>query len=136
MSRPSAPPDAPSILLFSYGTLRQPEVQQANYGRLLEGSEDALAGYRLAPLAISDPEVVRLSGKAVHTIAGLSRDPRDLVRGTVFRLTEADLAATDRYEVDVYARREVELVSGTRAFVYVGPDMPSPDSPEPSDSSS
>lgn len=114
-----------TLLLFSYGTLRQPEVQQANYGRLLEGSPDSLAGYRLAPLAISDPEVVRISGKAVHEVARRSGDPRDVVPGMVFALTPGELAATDRYEVDVYARIEAVLASGTRAFVYVGADLPS-----------
>jgi gamma-glutamylcyclotransferase (GGCT)/AIG2-like uncharacterized protein YtfP len=113
---------AEDVLLFSYGTLRQAEVQLANYGRRLEGRPDALRGYRLAPLAITDPEVVRVSGKAVHSIARRTGDPDDVIEGVVFRLTAAELAATDRYEVDVYARTEVELASGTRALVYVGED--------------
>lgn len=107
-------------LLFAYGTLHQPEVQLATYGRLLDGIPDALTGYRLRPLTITDPEVVRLSGKAVHTIACHSGDPADRITGQRFELTVAELAATDRYEVDVYAREEVELESGVRAFVYVG----------------
>jgi hypothetical protein len=115
-------------LLFSYGTLRQPEVQRATYGRLLGGRQDVLVGYRLAPLAITDSEVVRISGKAVHSIARFSGDPRDRIDGVVFRLTPTELAATDRYEVDVYARVEAELASGTRAFVYVGPPLSSGDS--------
>jgi gamma-glutamylcyclotransferase (GGCT)/AIG2-like uncharacterized protein YtfP len=111
------------VRLFSYGTLRQPEVQQANYGRRLEGSPDALTGYRLDPLEITDPEVVRISGKAVHLIARRSGDPADRIDGIVFELSEAELAATDRYEVDAYARVEAELASGRRAFIYVGPDF-------------
>jgi hypothetical protein len=39
------------------------------------------------------------------------------VEGTLFRLTEADVASADAYEVD-YVRREVLLRSGRRAFVY------------------
>ena len=112
------------VLLFSYGTLRLPEVQRATYGRLLEGRPDALVGYRLAPLPISDPEVVRISGKAVHAIARRSGDPRDGVEGVVFALTPAEVAATDRYEVDAYGRVEAVLASGVRAFVYVGRDLP------------
>lgn len=112
-----------TVLLFSYGTLQQAEVQRANYGRLLEGTPDALAGYRLEPLPISDPEVVRISGKAVHSIACRTGHSGDVVEGVVFRLSQEELAATDRYEVDVYARVEAELVSGTRAFVYVGPPL-------------
>ena len=108
------------ILLFSYGTLQLPEVQQATYGRLLEGSPDALPGYRLVELPISDPEVVRISGKPVHVIARASGKLDDRVAGTLFRLTEAELAATDRYEVDAYTRAEVTLESGAKALAYVG----------------
>ena len=107
--------------LFAYGTLQQREVQLATYGRLLDGSPDVLAGYRLDPLTISDPEVVRLSGKAVHWIARASGDPADRIPGMVFRLTGEELEATDRYEVDAYQRVEVVLESGTSAFAYAGP---------------
>src|SRR4051812_37535899 len=100
----------PSLFdLFSYGTLQQPEVQRATCGRLLEGRPDALAGYALVPLAISSPEVVRLSGKAVHAIARRTGRPQDRIEGIVFRLEAAELDATDAYEVDAYARREVQL---------------------------
>ncbi|MES2137727.1 MAG: gamma-glutamylcyclotransferase family protein [Pseudomonadota bacterium] len=109
------------VALFCYGTLQQPEVQRANYGRLLEGKADVLAGYRLTLLNITDPQVVGISGKAVHTIARATDDPADRIPGTVFELTEQELVATDRYEVDAYARIAVTLESGRRAFVYVAP---------------
>ena len=114
----------PTIALFSYGTLRQGAVQLATCGRLLEGVPDALCGYRLEPLAITDPQVVRLSGKAVHLIARETGDRADRIPGIVYRLTPAELAAADAYEVDAYARVEVGLESGARAFVYVGPAHP------------
>jgi hypothetical protein len=44
------------ILLLSYGTLLQDDEQLATYRRILEGTADVLAGHRLAPLAISEPE--------------------------------------------------------------------------------
>jgi len=119
----AASTDGRTVRLFAYGTLQQREVQLATYGRLLDGTPDSLRGYRLDPLTITDPEVVRLSGKAVHTIARETGDPADRIPGTVFRLTRAELDATDRYEVDVYARVEVVLESGARAFVYTGPDL-------------
>jgi hypothetical protein len=59
----------------------------------------------------------------VHSIARETGDPADRIPGVMFRITEAELAATDAYEVDVYARAEVRLESGTRAWVYVGPDL-------------
>jgi gamma-glutamylcyclotransferase (GGCT)/AIG2-like uncharacterized protein YtfP len=111
-----------SIPLFSYGTLQQPAVQRATYGRLLAGKPDVLIGYRLAPLAITDADVVALSGAAVHMIACRTGDPADRIKGVVFTITPAELEATDDYEGDAYARIEVLLESGAAAFVYVGPD--------------
>ena len=108
--------------LFSYGTLQLPEVQRATFGRLLEGKPDALPGYVLAPLEISDPEVVRLSGLAVHSIARRTGEPSDLIPGIVFTITDAELQAADAYEVDVYGRILARLASGAEAFVYIGPD--------------
>jgi hypothetical protein len=112
----------PTIPLFSYGTLRLPEVQLATCGRLLEGRRDELPGYVIAPLAITDPEVARISGTAVHTIARRTGNAGDRIAGVVFLLTPAELDATDAYEVDAYARVQVLLGSGEKAFVYVGPD--------------
>ena len=111
--------DLAPVALFSYGTLRQAEVQIANYGRLLDGEPDVLSGYHLEPVTITDPAVVRISGKAVHTIAVASGDSRDRIEGVVFWLSEAELAATDAYETDAYARIEVALESGRSAWVYV-----------------
>jgi hypothetical protein len=113
----------PSVRLFSYGTLQLPEVQVANYGRRLDGEEDALVGYRLVPLQIDNPDVVRISGKAVHTIACASGDPDDRVPGVTFLLTEAELEATDAYETGAYTRVDVTLESGRTALVYVGPAL-------------
>jgi len=107
------------IALFSYGTLRQADVQMANYGRVLDGDSDELHGYRLTPVEITNPEVVKVSGLAVHTIATATGDPEDRIEGMVFRLTEAELAATDAYETDAYARIEVALESGRLAWAYV-----------------
>ena len=110
-------------LLFSYGTLRQREVQQATYGRLLLGTRDSLSGYRLEPLAIGDAEVVRVSGKAVHMIARHTGNPDDRIDGICFHLTDQELAMTDTYEVTDYGRTEVRLESGQTVFVYVGPPI-------------
>ncbi len=107
------------VALFSYGTLRQREVQLATYGRELEGAPDALLGYRLEPLLIDDAHVVEISGKDVHAIAVPSGDPTDRILGIVFLLSDDELRATDAYETDAYSRIEVALESGRRAFVYV-----------------
>ena len=107
------------ISLFSYGTLRQADVQMATFGRLLDGRPDALAGYSLSPFPIGDPDVVAVSGSAVHTIAGPTGNADDRVEGILFSITPEELAAADLYEVDGIDRIEAMLVSGQRAFVYV-----------------
>ena len=112
-----------TIRLFSYGTLQQPEVQLANYRRLLDGEPDALLSHRLEPVEIDDADVVNLSRKAVHTIARATGNPADRVPGIVFLLTKEELAATDAYETDAYSRIELLLESGRTAWVYVGPPL-------------
>ncbi len=105
--------------LFSYGTLQSAAVQLATFGRRLDGTPDALPGYRLEQLAIRDARVVATSGATHHPIAMPSADAADCVHGTVFRLTPQELAQADAYEVDDYRRAAVTLASGRRAWMYV-----------------
>ena len=107
------------MLLFAYGTLQDPAVQRANFGRELEGRPDSLPGYTLMSIVIDDENVVALSGKAHHTIAQQSANPEDKVTGTVYTVTAAELAAADRYEVSDYTRALKTLKSGAQAWVYV-----------------
>ncbi|GAA4572204.1 gamma-glutamylcyclotransferase family protein [Planotetraspora kaengkrachanensis] len=111
------------VNLFSYGTLQDPAVQKANFGRLLEGRPDALPGYRSSIVQITDPEVLAVSGAAWHPIVTPTGDPADQVQGTVFMITESELAAADEYEVSDYIRIGVTLASGTHAWVYVEADQ-------------
>ncbi|WP_283135220.1 gamma-glutamylcyclotransferase family protein [Rhizohabitans arisaemae] len=112
----------PGVRLFSYGTLQDPAVQQANFGRLLHGRPDALPGYRSTLVEIVDPEVLAVSGLAHHPIVHATGDPADTVTGTVFDISAAELAAADAYEVDDYTRVQVRLASGLDAWVYVKAD--------------
>jgi hypothetical protein len=108
-----------TVRLFSYGTLRQPDVQMANFGRLLATAPDVLPGYRLSWLTITDPEVIRTSGSDRHPILTASGDPADEIEGAVLLLTLAELMAADAYEVDDYRRVSVRLKSGLDAWVYI-----------------
>jgi len=104
--------------LFSYGTLQQTDVQLSTFGRRLSGQADALHGWVESVVEITDPGVVATSGKTHHPILipgeGLP------VCGTVFTLTDAELARADAYEVADYARSHLRLASGRYAWVYVG----------------
>jgi|SRR5476651_578217 hypothetical protein len=110
---------ASPVALFAYGTLQQPNVQLATFGRLLEGRPDALRGFALAPLTITDPHVIATSGAAIHTIACRTGDAADSIPGVVFSITVAELNAADTYEVAACKRIEVALASGAKAFAYV-----------------
>lgn len=112
--------DQASHQLFSYGTLQLPEVRLARFGRLLEGQADALPGYRLTYIAITDPEVIAASGTDRHPLVVASTDDGDAVEGSVFTITDAELAAADDYEVDDYVRTPIVLRSGTKAWAYLG----------------
>lgn len=111
--------DADSVWLFSYGTLRHDAVQLALFGRLLEGRADSLPGYRLGFVEIRDPAVISTSGSTRHLIVRATGDPADAVSGAAFRISRAELAAADAYEVAEYSRIESTLASGIAAFVYV-----------------
>lgn len=106
-------------LLFSYGTLRDPAVQRANFGRELTGREDRIVGFRLDRLEITDPQVVALSGLTHHPILVRTGDQADSVAGSVLDLTEEDLLRADEYEVADYHRVEAPLASGEQAWVYI-----------------
>src|ERR1700694_3785611 len=109
-----------TVLLFSYGTLQKKKVQIANFGRELTGREDALPGYARRMVAIIDPKVMALSGESHHANVEPSSDPEDLVLGTVFQISEQELAAADKYEeVAEYRRISVTLRSGDQAWVYL-----------------
>lgn len=105
--------------LFSYGTLQQENVQLATFGRKLAGRADALIGFRLDMVEITDADVLATSGVRHHPIVSASGDPSDRVAGTVFLITAEELAAADAYEVADYTRVEAPLASGERAWVYV-----------------
>jgi len=113
--------EPPTLRLFSYGTLQLERVQLSTFGRVLHGTPDAMVGYRLEPMVITDPEVVAISGTNMHTNLVLSDDPADEVAGTVFEITPQELAAADDYEVDGYERISVRLRSGVEAYVYIAP---------------
>ncbi|WP_176010541.1 gamma-glutamylcyclotransferase family protein [Paenalkalicoccus suaedae] len=103
--------DGGGQLLFSYGTLRDEDVQRVLFGRVVEVREAVLDGH--AAYVGEDGYYFLKKGIGV-------------IEGAVLRLTGAELAVADRWEeVPVYARVAVDVrVAGevVRAWVYVRPD--------------
>ncbi len=105
-------------LLFSYGTLQQEAVQMSTFGRRLMGEPDELVGFEAGWFRIDDPDFVATSGQAQHAIVRFTGRSASRVRGTVFEVSDAELASADRYEPAGYRRIATRLASGKDAWVY------------------
>ncbi len=94
-------------LLFIYGTLQDPEIQQSVIGRLIEGIPDKLKDYKKSVLHADDttyPIIVPGTGS--------------IVEGRVIEISESELKSIDIYETEAYRRIKVKLQSGAEAWVY------------------
>ena len=94
--------------LFVYGTLLEPEVLKAVIGRVANGVEDKLKGYKKSQMEIDGEP---------YPILVAAED--EVVAGKVLHLTLEELAELDEYESEVYIRRQVVLESRIRAWVYI-----------------
>ncbi len=118
-------------LLFSYGTLQQPDVQLTTFGRGLAGSPDTLPGFAASTAPIDDPRVASTLGRSHHDNARFTGDAQHRIQGTAFEVTDAELGLADEYERPAaYVRTEVTLGSGRRAWVYVH-EPSAPTTPRP-----
>ncbi|MDQ1129213.1 gamma-glutamylcyclotransferase family protein [Microbacterium sp. SORGH_AS_0888] len=106
--------------LFAYGVLRDADVQLDTFGRRVDAVEDVLPGHRLEYARTEDAGVGARPPGATHPFARRTGDPRDKILGGVLRVTAAELDAADEYHLGRYRRASVTLLSGTRAWIYVG----------------
>ncbi len=107
-------------LIFSYGTLQQENVQLSTFGRLLHGQMDELPGFEPSLVRIEDPQLAAPTGKTHHANVTFNGRNDSRVSGTVFEITDAELAAADQYEqLAAYKRVTAMLASGKQAWVYV-----------------
>jgi gamma-glutamylcyclotransferase (GGCT)/AIG2-like uncharacterized protein YtfP len=69
---------------------------------------------------ILNPRLVATIGRTHYANVTFNGRDNSRVSGTVFEITDAELAAADRYEqVAEYKRVTAMLASGKRAWVYV-----------------
>jgi gamma-glutamylcyclotransferase (GGCT)/AIG2-like uncharacterized protein YtfP len=106
-------------LLFSYGTLQQENVQLSTFGRLLQGQRDELLGFEQSSVRIEDPRFVATSGMTHYANVTFNGRNDSRVSGTVFEITDDELAAADQYEQPAaYKRIAALLASGKQVWVY------------------
>ena len=65
-----------------------------------------------------EDSLMRISGKAEHSILQFTGRENDRVPGTAFEVTEAELKHADSYEPAPYERVSARLASGRTGWVY------------------
>lgn len=106
--------------IFSYGTLQQDDVQLSTFGRRLQGERDDLPAFEPSAVKIEDAGLAAALGRTHHANATYNGRGDSRVNGTVFEITDAELAAADAFEqVAAYKRIYVTLASGRKAWAYV-----------------
>jgi gamma-glutamylcyclotransferase (GGCT)/AIG2-like uncharacterized protein YtfP len=108
--------------LFSYGTLRQEDVQLATFGRRLASRPDALVGYALQIVKTVDGSFAAKNGAHQRTLK-FTGTAADVVEGEALSLTRQELEQADNYEPDDYERVRIQLRSGLDAWVYLRTDQ-------------
>ena len=92
--------------LFVYGTLKDPEIQRAVFGRATAGTPATLEGFIKSQLQL---------GKNMYPVI---TSGEGAVEGVVLELTRKEMKNTDRYETDAYKRVKLILSNGREAWVY------------------
>ena len=105
--------------LFSYGTLQLEEVQLDTFGRKLDSTPDALPGYKLVAITITDQDFVAKSGTPDHRNLQFTGNSSDVVEGVVLKVTRNELEQADAYEPEGYERVRAQLRSGVDAWVFI-----------------
>ena len=107
-------------LIFSYGSLQLEAVQLATFGRVLRGKPDELIGWVRTEIAVPKWHKAAASGSSHYANVEHRPESGGRVPGTVFEITDAELAASDAYEQGAeYVRVAAILASGFIAWVYV-----------------
>ncbi len=106
-------------LLFTYGTLQDPQVQLDVFGRRLTGTDDVLGGFTVDYVEIVDPRVGEATRRSVQPVLRETGQHLDNVTGTVLPVDDDELDACDEYQAPLYRRVAVVLRSGRRAWAYV-----------------
>jgi gamma-glutamylcyclotransferase (GGCT)/AIG2-like uncharacterized protein YtfP len=99
--------------LFAYGTLKDKEIQERVFGRVLKGTPDKLIGYTIKEIHIEEE-----FGITQYPIITETQKPNDSIDGICYQLSERDLELADKYEGMHYKRIKVQLHSSETVWVY------------------
>ena len=95
--------------LFVYGTLTAGEARKDVLGRDVPGIPVTLDGDDGSKMVIIESESYPAAEKNIECS----------IQGLLIEITSEELQKLDVYETDAYKRKEVELTSGKKAWVYL-----------------
>ena len=97
------------MMLFVYGTLATGETLKNILDRDVPGIPVTLDGYDGSKMVIIESESYPAAEKNIECS----------IQGLLIEITSEELQKLDVYETDAYKRKEVELTSGKKAWVYL-----------------
>ncbi|GGF66716.1 gamma-glutamylcyclotransferase family protein [Wenyingzhuangia marina] len=107
------------MLLFTYGTLKLEKVQTEIFGKVLQGKDDIVKGYKLGIFHFVNPEAIAISEKDCHPLATPSENPNDEISGTIYEINEEEIKTKEICITDDCERVQVITDSGTICWMYV-----------------
>lgn len=99
--------------LFAYGTLKDREIQETIFGRVLTGVPDKLVGYTIKEINIEEE-----FGLTPYPIITETHNPEDVISGIRYSLSKHELELADNYEGIHYKRIKVQLNSNETVWTY------------------
>jgi gamma-glutamylcyclotransferase (GGCT)/AIG2-like uncharacterized protein YtfP len=99
--------------LFAYGNLREEDIQETVFGRLLTGIPETLMGYAVKQIKIEEEY-----GIESYPIIEATQNTQDTISGMVYDVSVEELQLADRYEGKHYKRIQVQLKSNQAAWAF------------------
>jgi gamma-glutamylcyclotransferase (GGCT)/AIG2-like uncharacterized protein YtfP len=99
--------------LFAYGNLREKDIQETVFGRILKGVPEKLVGY-----AVKEIQIEEEYGIDSYPIITPTQNQDDTINGILYDLTLRELQLADTYEGKHYKRIQVQLQSNEVAWAY------------------
>lgn len=105
--------------LFLYGSWLQSNMQIEVFGRVLQGVDDTLIGYKLEHLKHTVKSTNGNDHETCFSVAIKSTVNSDRLDGKIFEITTEELYLTNKGGLEDCARVTLPLESGIRAWVYL-----------------
>jgi len=97
------------MMVFVYGTLANSEIRKSILNRHVPATPSTLVGY-------DGSKTITIENESYFAA---EKNTESVTKGFVIELTPEEILKLDVYETDAYKKREVILIDGTKAWVYL-----------------